>query len=231
MDFALFDKRGYPVVSAAAGYGEWAATYEDTVAVGLDTLLLPRIATVRWAEAEGAVDLACGTGRTGAWLRDQGVAAIDGVDVTSEMMAIAREKGIYRSLTRADVAATGLAGGAYDLAVMSLADEHLAELAPVYREAARLLRPGGRFVLLGYHPFFLMNGMPTHYHRADGAAVTIESHVHLFAEHFAAGHGAGLALDEVIEGVIDEAFLATKPKWRRYLGWPISFVLVWVKAG
>jgi SAM-dependent methyltransferase len=230
MDFSPFDKRGYPSVPAATGYGEWAATYEETVAVGLDTLLLPRIATVPWRHIETAADLACGTGRTGAWLREQGVGAIDGIDVTPEMLELARAKDIYRSLACADVAETGLASGAYDLAIMSLADEHLAEMAPTYREAARLLKPKGRFVLLGYHPFFLMNGMPTHYHREGGEAVAIESHVHLFSEHFAAARDAGLEWAEFEECVIDEAFLRTKPKWRKHLGWPISFVVVWAKG-
>lgn len=227
MDYSPFDKRGYPVVDAARGYGEWAASYEETVAAGLDEPLLARLTALDWPRLRTAVDLACGTGRTGAWLRRNGVAAIDGVDVTPEMMAVAAQKNVYRRLIRGDVAATGLAAGAYDFCVMSLADEHLEHLAPVYREAARLLAPGGTFLLVGYHPFFLMNGMPTHYHRADGEAVAIRSYVHLFSEHFAAARAAGLGLAEFQECVIDEAWLKTKPKWRKHLNWPVSFAMVW----
>jgi SAM-dependent methyltransferase len=231
MDFAPFDQRRYPVVGPEAGYGEWAANYEATVAVGLDAPLWPRLRTIAWARVARAADLACGTGRTGLALAARGVGAIDGVDATPAMLARAAAKGIYRSLARADVAATGLPGSGYELATMVLADEHLATLAPVYREAARLLVPGGAFLLIGYHPFFAMKGgMPTHYHRADGAAVAIETHVHLFGDHFAAGRGAGLVLDEVAECVIDEAWLAGKPKWRPYLHWPVSFALVWRKV-
>lgn len=227
MHASHFDKRRYPVVDAATGYGEWAVSYEETVATGLDRPLLAQIASIDWPAAGPAVDLACGTGRTGAWLAAQGVAPIDGVDITPAMQDQARAKGVYRALHIADVAATPLPAGGYRLCTMALADEHLATLAPVYREAARLLAPGGAFLLIGYHPFFLMNGMPTHFHRADGAAVTIESHVHLFSDHFAAGRGAALVLDEFRECVIDEAWLATKPKWRPYLHWPVSFALVW----
>jgi SAM-dependent methyltransferase len=110
---------------------------------------------------------------------------------------------------------------------MALADEHLPALAPAYREVARLLTPGGRFALIGYHPFFLMSGLPTHYHRAGGEAVTIKSYVHLFSTHFAAGQASGLTLDEFRECVIDERWLETKPKWRAYLNWPASFALIW----
>jgi SAM-dependent methyltransferase len=227
MDMAKFDKRNYPVISPARGYGEWAASYEETVAVGLDRPLLARIATIDWKSLRRAADLAAGTGRTGEWLREAGVGAIDALDLTPEMLARARAKNIYASLKVGDAAASGFDAAAYDLAAFVLADEHVADLAPLYREAARILAPGGAFLLIGYHPFFLMNGLPTHFHRASGEAVTIESHVHLASDHFAAGVAAGLVLAEFRECVIDEAWLETKPKWRAYLNWPVSFALVW----
>jgi SAM-dependent methyltransferase len=227
MDFAPFDKRGYPVVSAQTGYGEWAGHYEATVAAGLDRPLLDALKRIHWHDAEAAADLACGTGRTGVWLSQHGVRFIDGVDVTPEMLQIAESKNVYRQLQRADVAATGLPSCSYDLCTLVLADEHLVNLESVYREAARLLVSGGFFVLIGYHPFFLMNGAPTHYHRADGAAVTIQSYVHLFSDHYRAGTYAGLTLLEFQERIIDEDWLLAKPKWREYLHWPVSFGLVW----
>lgn len=229
MDASLFERRNYPVTSATEGYGEWAATYEDTVAEGLDEPLLERLTAIAWADTAAAIDLACGTGRIGAWMKSRGVGAIDGVDLTPEMLKVAEKKAVYRSLTVGNVAATRLAAGAYQLATMSLADEHLPALGPVYREAARLLAPGGQFVLIGYHPFFLMNGLVTHFHRAGGEAVTIRSYVHLFADHFRAATDADLALEAVEECVIDEEWLARKPKWRPYLNWPVSFALVWRK--
>lgn len=229
MDAWAFDRRHYPVASAARGYGEWAPTYEETMAVGLDEPLLPRLTSIDWSAASEAADLACGTGRTGAWLKARGVGAIDGVDLTPEMLAIADTKHVYRTLSLADVADTSLPAGRYPLVVMSLADEHLKELQPAYREAVRLLQRQGKFLLLGYHPFFLMSGLVTHFHRADGEAVTIQSYVHLFSEHFRAGSAAGLTLVEFQECVIDNDWLKTKPKWRPYLNWPASFAMVWEK--
>jgi len=230
VDASFFDRRRYPVASAARGYGEWAPTYEETVAVGLDEPLLAKLTSIDWGSVEEAVDLACGTGRTGTWLKAHGVRAVDGVDITPEMLAIAEEKHIYRRLSAGDVAGTELPAGCYQLAVMSLADEHLAELRPANCEAARLLRPGGQFLLLGYHPFFLMNGLVTHFHRADGNAVTIKSYVHQLSDHFRAGSAAGLRLIEFDECVIDEDWLKRKPKWRPYMNWPVSFAMVWQKS-
>lgn len=227
MDASSFDTRDYPIADAASGYGEWAATYEETVAVGLDAPLLARLTAIDWARVAEAADFACGTGRTGQWLKEKGVAAIDGVDITPEMLARAEKRGVYRRLLVGNVAATSLFAGHYPLVTMSLADEHLAELGPAYREAARLLAPGGQFLLIGYHPFFLMNGLVTHFHRAGGEAVTIQSYVHLASDHVRAGRDAGLALEAFDECVIDEEWLKTKPKWRRYLNWPVSFAMVW----
>jgi len=143
----------------------------------------------------------------------------------------ARGKAAYRHLAVGDAAASGFAPDAYELVAFVLADEHVADLAPVYREAVRLLIPGGAFLLIGYHPFFLLNGLITHFHQADGEAIAIESHMHLASEHFTAASGAGLTLAEFKECVIDEAWLETKPKWRPYMGWPASFAFVWRRGG
>jgi hypothetical protein len=33
------------------------------------------------------------------------------------------------------------------------------------------------------------------------------------------------------EGVVDDAWLEKKPKWRRYAGQPVSFAMVWRRSG
>ena len=231
MDHSHFDQRRYPVVPVREGYGEWARTYEDTVQDVMDVRLLERVATIDWAGAGRVLDLACGTGRIGAWLRARGVASLDGVDVTPEMLARAEGRGIYRRLVAADIRDTGLPAASYDLVVESLADEHLPDLRPLYEEVARLAAPAGAFALVGYHPHFLMNGIPTHFDRREGGPVTIESHVHLFSDHVRAAHRAGWALAEMEEGVVDDAWVAKKPKWERYRFHPVSFVMVWRKRG
>ncbi len=86
MDFAPFDVRNYRTLAVRDGYRVWAPTYEDTVEDVMDLRLLRRIQTVDWAACETALDLACGTGRIGAWLQAQGVATLDGVDFTAEML-------------------------------------------------------------------------------------------------------------------------------------------------
>lgn len=228
-EFARFDQRHYPTLGVREGYEAWARTYEDTVSDLMDLRLLARLRSVSWAQTERALDLACGTGRGGTWLRGQGVRRIDGIDFTEAMLAKAEARGVYETLRLGDATSTGLPDATYDLITQLLADEHMADLAPVYDEAARLARPGGRFVLVGFHPWFLMSGMPTHFDRAPGEPVAIESHVHLFSDHVRAAHAAGWRLAEMEEGVVDDAWLAVKPKWDVQRDRPVSFAFVWEK--
>jgi SAM-dependent methyltransferase len=229
-DFAPFDTRGYRMVDVRSGYGEWVDTYEQTVEDAMDIELLESLQHVHWAGE--AADLGCGTGRTGAWLRERGVEAIDGVDLTPEMLEVARSRGVHRRLVEADVASTGLGSGDYDLVVTSLVDEHLADLRPLYAEAHRLARPGGTYVLVGYHPHFIMAaGMPTHFDSESGEPVAIETHVHLLSEHTDAALGAGWELAELKERVIDDTWLALKPKWEHLRGQPVAFAFAWRRPG
>ncbi len=173
MDMAHFDKRNYPVHTVQEGYSEWAATYEDIVLDAMDLRLFARIRSITW-ERQLVADLACGTGRIGVWLTQQGVGATDGIDVTTAMLAGARTKGVYRQLVLGDIRQTPFHAGAYDIVTAALVDEHLPDVRPLYDEAARITRPRGSFVLVGYHPFFLLSGIPTHFNSASRGPVTIE---------------------------------------------------------
>ncbi len=230
VDFSRFDARHYPTLGVREGYQAWAATYEATVSDLMDQRLLERLMTVDWAGVEAAADLACGTGRGGTWLKAKGVRRIDGVDFTEAMLEKARARGVYDRLLLGDATASDLPSGAYDLVTQLLADEHMADLAPAYREAARLARPGSRFVLVGFHPWFLMSGFPTHFDRAPGDPVAIESYVHLFSDHVRCAHAAGWRLAEMEEGVVDDAWVALKPKWEAYRDRPVSFAMAWVRT-
>jgi SAM-dependent methyltransferase len=227
-DFARFDQRHYRTVSVREGYRDWLPSYENTVEDSMDLALLDRIATVPWATMTRVVDLGCGTGRTASWLRARGATRIDGVDMTPEMLDLARAKSLHERLIEGDVRSTGLDGDVYDLAVCCLVDEHLPEVTGLYREARRLLHDDGTFVVVGFHPYFIMSaGMPTHFDGPDGHPVAVETYVHLHSEHVAAAHAVDLVATELHEGLIDDEWIRRKPRWEVYRDWPISFAWVW----
>jgi SAM-dependent methyltransferase len=229
--FADYDARGYRTVDVRSGYDEWASTYENTVEDEMDIALLRQLVTPQWSEVGAAADLGCGTGRTGAWLQSQGVENIDGVDIAPEMLRLAAEKAVFRRLDVSDVTSTPLDSDAYDLVIACLIDEHLSELEPLYREAARLASEDGLLILVGYHPYFIMAaGMPTHYNSRSGEPLAIETHLHLMGDHVTAAASNGWQLREMRERLIDDSWIALKPKWERFRNYPISFAAVWKKV-
>jgi predicted TPR repeat methyltransferase len=98
LDTKLWKPRS--VAETQAIYRDWAATYDaDVLASGYAT---PTRAATALAPLIGpdapVLDFGCGTGLSGQALRAAGFATIDGTDISPEMLALARSKGIYRSL-------------------------------------------------------------------------------------------------------------------------------------
>lgn len=104
-----FFDAAYTLASAeetAAHYAKFAAEYETSMrangyatparcADALRMLDVPVSATI--------LDIGCGTGLGGEALRDAGYATIDGTDFSGEMLALARAKGLYRTLIQGDL--------------------------------------------------------------------------------------------------------------------------------
>jgi SAM-dependent methyltransferase len=223
LPYASYDRRGYQTLDVERGYAAWADQYgdlDDRLDVDLfeaSPLLGARVAGAR------VVDLGCGTGRIGRWLAGRGAREIVGVDRTPAMLRHAAERGVYAATHQADVTGTGLPARSFDGATSSLVLCHLADLHAFFAEAARLLVPGGWLAVVDFHPFFMMNGVPTHFDdAATGMPLAIENHVHAFRDFFAAGVAAGLTLREIEERFIDEAWVAASPSYGKHLGRPVA---------
>ena len=233
--FAQYDSRGYRTLDVAAAYAAWAPSYDATMDNHLDLPLLGSMASVDWNGVAVAVDLGCGTGRIGAWLKARGVHQVDGVDASAAMLQRAVAKGVYHRLIDADATATGLGCGHYDLAISSFVACHLGDLSGFYAEAARLIRPRGCAVLVDYHPFMLLKGVPTHFKAPTGEPIAIANVVHLFSDHVAAARSAGLTLMELREQLVDAEWvrqnrlLFGEPRLESHLGHPVSFAMVWAR--
>jgi SAM-dependent methyltransferase len=104
-----------------------------------------------------ALDLGCGHGDFSRRLAAAG-ATVTGADLCDNLLAAAvareQEKPLGIAYVRAD--ATGridrFADGSYDLATASMSLQDIADPAAALSEAARVLRPGGRFVFSVPHP-------------------------------------------------------------------------------
>ena len=212
MKFAEFDTRGYRTVDVRTGYAEWVPTYEDTVQDAMDIALLDELRSVEWTGR--AADLGCGTGRTAAWLRAHGVERIDGVDLTPEMLDVARERGAHDTLREGDVADTGLGLGRVRPRRRLAGGRAPADADAALRRGAAA-RPGqaapscsSASTRTSSWPRACRPTSPA----PPASRLAIATHVHLLSDHVATGLAAGWTLAEMREGVIDDRWIAVKPK-------------------
>jgi predicted TPR repeat methyltransferase len=82
-------------------YDDWAASYDAEIAEnGYATPGRCAAALAQFTQDQNApvLDFGCGTGLSGLALKLAGFSVIDGLDLSPEMLAKARDKGIYRRL-------------------------------------------------------------------------------------------------------------------------------------
>jgi SAM-dependent methyltransferase len=229
--FAHYDRRQYPTLPVGDGYARWARSYgELDDRFDVDLLAASPHLGARLAGST-AVDLACGNGRIGKFLRSASVARVVGVDMEPAMLAGARDRGVYAALVRAPIERTPFATGAFDGATCSMALCHVGELHAFFAEARRLVRAGGWLAVVDYHPAFLMRGIPTHFHDPEMAApIAIENYVHALRDFFQIPTRAGFVVREMEERFVDEEWATTLRGYQAHLGWPVTHSWVYEAA-
>ena len=104
------------------------------------------------------LDVGCGTGTQAiaSWRRSQSAGAVVGVDISEAMLAVARRKahrvGLDIAFHRADAAALPFEDERFDVVTISTVMHMIPQSRrrPCLREASRVLRRGGRLLLIDY---------------------------------------------------------------------------------
>lgn len=101
-------------------YADWADTYDADLAE-MNYATPDRIATALTAlmpdTSAATLDFGCGTGLSGAALKHHGVTTIDGTDISPQMLAHAKSKGIYRHVWLGTPGKVSVQLGTYDAIV------------------------------------------------------------------------------------------------------------------
>ena len=177
-------------IDPAQHYDAWADEYEADL-LGNYRYCAHTIAVDALADAvpdRGAaiIDIGCGTGLVGAALQGHGFTRIDGVDISSGMLAKARARGIYRTLFQQNAEEAPAAPvGHYD-AVISVGSFGIGHLGP--EAMPRLVdyaRPGAPIVIFMNAEPFIDEDYAGHIARMEReavwAAIRIEDHNYMAA--------------------------------------------------
>ena len=140
------------------------ANAEYTDAQAHDTWAQEEITWGKWAAPEGelrvlpelagkeVVELGCGTGYFGAWIKRAGAQRVVGVDVTPAQLETARrlnaEFGLGLEFLEENAEQTSLPDASFDLVVSEYGASIWCDPALWIAEAARLLRPRGELVFM-----------------------------------------------------------------------------------
>jgi ubiquinone/menaquinone biosynthesis C-methylase UbiE len=194
-----------PVLSVEEGYEIWAPNYDSDLNPLLrleERILKPRIPPL---EGKTVLDIACGTGRWLSHMVRSGASIAMGIDISSAMLANARQKDCLQGrLVKANCLTLPFGTEMADLAICSFALRHISDTTMLAQELGRVTRDGSSLYFTDIHPEAYARGWRTGFrHRAGPrqiatSAFSVENLVASFESQ-------GFKLSERIEPRFGEA--------------------------
>ena len=133
-----------------SGYTAWAPVYDGpNPALEAEQPVVHEM--LAGLERGSALDAGCGTGRHAGFLAAEGFDVI-GVDATEAMLGVARTNHPEVEFRQGRFEALPLDDASVEVVTSALAVCHAPDLDVVFREFARVLRPGGSAIVSDPHP-------------------------------------------------------------------------------
>jgi malonyl-CoA O-methyltransferase len=214
------------IVPTSIGYDQWAAIYDS------DANPLPALEEPLVAELLGDVrgleilDLGCGTGRHSVRLAAAG-ARVTAIDFSSGMLEQARGKARDVRFQVHDLSQQlPFAENNFDRVLCALVVDHIEDLDKLFSEMHRVCRPRGNVVVSGMHPAMLLRGVQARFRLPEtDRKILVASYPHQMSDYVMAAARAGFAFDHFSEHVVDENLASRLERARKYLGWPMLFLM------
>lgn len=193
------NSKQHPGVDVKTGYDAWARTYDEmgNSTRDLDAMALRQ--TLACLSAGHVLELGCGTGKNTTWLAKQ-FDHVTAIDFSAGMLNLARQKTTTENVEfyQNDISKPWPAESSkFDLVTCNLVLEHIADLHFIYKEAGRVLRPGGQIFLCELHPYRQHKGGQAQYFSKTGDNVPIATYVHSLAEFI----NEAVAVDLIVSSV------------------------------
>lgn len=196
-------------------YNRWAASYDG----GTNNTRDLAAACLRRAPLELAdsdvLELGCGTGLGTVFLAEH-ARRVTALDFSEGMIARAHQRIATSNVKfiRHDVREVWpLPAASVDVVVGSLILEHVHDLAPVFFEAARVMRAKGHLFICELHPFRQLTGSQAKFTDPDtGETVRVTAHTHTVSEYVNGGIEAGFNLRSLDEAIEEDAAVDAPPR-------------------
>lgn len=176
-------------------YDEWSSIYDSNsnLTRDLDGQIVRE--TLAGRKFEHILEIGCGTGKNTTYLAEIG-RNIHALDFSAGMIekAQAKVRADHVRFETADLTKRWICeDGKYDLIVCCLVLEHIQDLGHIFAEAARVLVPGGIFLIHELHPFKQYLGAQARFERAD-KTIEVTAYTHHISEftNTASNHGLKL---------------------------------------
>lgn len=182
-------------------YNHWADSYDAdrNLTRDLDAWIVRETFASR--PMEHALEIGCGTGKNTRFLA-QISRRVTALDFSPGMLRSAREKTAAAPnvlFCRTNLLHPWpLPAASVNWVICDLVLEHIADLAAVFAEAFRCLKPGGSFFIAELHPFRQYSGSKANFQM--GAQVfEVDAFIHHVSDFLKAGQSNGLMLDDLQE--------------------------------
>lgn len=208
-------------------YENWAPTYDTDPNPHTALEFRPMLETLAAHSGETVLDAACGTGRYAAPLCAAGV-DVTGLDFSPAMLAVARRRVPAIRLIEADLnGRLPLDDISFDAVICGQALKHVQDLSWTFREFARVLRGGGRFVFSVTHPDMIWDGYEMKPY--DGFLMREQADVfhHRFFDYFDAAEKACFGCERIVQLTVTQEIrhFLTEESFARVEGRPQILIL------
>jgi len=186
-------------------YNIWSKQYDTNENKTRDLEAKALRKTLKSIDFDDCLEIGCGTGKNTEWL-SQKAKHLTAVDFSEEMIGIAKSKINSDKVTflQADITKDwNFISGKYDLISFSLVLEHIENLDHIFKEASRLVKPGGYVYLGELHPFKQYFGTKARFETSEGLQI-LDCYPHNISDFINSARQNGLEIKDLDEFFDDD---------------------------